>query len=56
MKHGQGKLTYPDGRVYDGGWVEGKQDGEANYTFTGKDGKFVSKRGIWEDGNRTKWL
>jgi hypothetical protein len=56
IRHGNGKLTYPDGRVYDGEWVEGKQHGEANSTFLGKDGQITTKRGVWEDGNRVKWV
>ena len=42
----------PDGRKYDGGWLEGKQHGQANYT--NKDN--VVKVGIWENGKRQRWL
>ena len=27
MPHGQGKETWPDGRIYEGGWFEGEPHG-----------------------------
>ena len=41
-----------DGRVYDGGWVSGKQFGEGEYT----DKHGTKRRGLWVDGKREKWL
>ena len=51
-KHGYGIYKWPDGKIYDGFWKEGKQDGEAKFTNTA--GK--SKIGFWENGERKKWL
>ena len=45
-KESLGTYTYPDGRVYEGNWLEGKQHGFG--TFTNKAG--VSRRGTWENG------
>ena len=28
MKHGKGKLRYPDGTYYEGEWVNGKKHGQ----------------------------
>ena len=36
-KEGQGVLTWPDGRQYEGGWLNGKKHGEG--TFTSADGQ-----------------
>jgi len=47
-----GKYTWPDGKIYDGGWVDGKQHGKARFTNT--QGK--SKTGMWENGERKEWL
>jgi len=42
----------PDGRQYEGGWLQGKQHGTAKYTnATGK-----VRIGIWDRGKRLKWL
>ena len=35
-KHGHGKYTWPDGRIFEGEWVLGKREGK---------GKQVSKNG-----------
>ena len=50
-KEGEGKFTWPDGRIYEGHWKNGKQDGE---------GKFYNPRtnewkfGIWVNGKKIK--
>jgi hypothetical protein len=31
--HGEGKLTFPDGRVYEGGFADGQIEGEGTYTY-----------------------
>ncbi|MFN9903568.1 MAG: hypothetical protein ACK55Z_33295, partial [bacterium] len=43
---------WPDGKSYEGQWKDGKQHGEAR--FTNSKGK--SKYGLWENGDRVKWL
>ncbi len=50
-KHGHGVYTWPDGRVYDGQWVNGRQDGMGKYT----DKEGITKVGMWSKGKRTKW-
>ena len=42
-----------DGRIYDGNWKNGKQDGEGKF-FNPKKNEW--KKGIWEDGKRIKWI
>jgi len=42
----------PDGRKYDGQWLNGKQDGVGSYTTAS--GK--TKQGQWKEGKRTAWL
>ncbi len=39
----------PDGRKYDGQWLNGKQHGEGVYTTSNN----KTKRGQWVDGKRT---
>ena len=52
-REGQGVFTWPDGRKYEGGWLEGRQHGIAHYTKN--NGKV--KKGIWENGKRQgAWL
>ena len=52
VRHGKGKFMWTDGRVYDGGWVNGKQFGVAFYT----DKHGIKKKGRWEDGKRVEWI
>ena len=49
-------MTWSDGKVYDGEWLDGKQHGEGQYTFLGKDNKLVTKKGKWENGARIEWI
>jgi hypothetical protein len=49
---GHGVYTLADGRQYEGRWVGGKLHGEAIFKKEGQD----DRRGVWENGNRTKWL
>jgi hypothetical protein len=56
LRHGKGKMTWTDGRVYDGEWSQGNQHGTAIYTFLGKDNKFTTKKGRWDQGSRVEWL
>ena len=42
----------PDGRKYDGQWLNGKQDGVGTYTTSS--GK--TKQGQWKEGKRINWL
>ena len=51
-KHGNGTYTWPDGRSYDGEWLNGKQHGKATYTL--KTG--WQKTGVWNNGKREKWI
>ncbi|NQY73633.1 MAG: hypothetical protein HRT90_02610 [Candidatus Margulisbacteria bacterium] len=46
--HGNGKMTYPDGRVYDGNWKDGEHHGKGKMTYS--DGKVYD--GKWKYG---KW-
>ena len=41
----------PDGRLYDGGWHQGKQHGQASYTNSAGKVRF----GTWEHGKRVEW-
>ena len=51
-KEGQGVFYWPDGRKYDGQWLNGKQDGVGVYsTANGK-----SRKGEWKDGKRIAWV
>lgn len=50
-KHGHGKYTWPDGRIFEGEWVLGKREGK---------GKQVSKngqirQGVWHNDKRENW-
>ena len=45
-------MTWPDGRIYQGQWQNGKQHGEGIYTKP--DG--TSRKGEWNNGKRVKWL
>lgn len=48
------RLTVPraDGRMYKGGWQNGKQHGEGSFvTENGEE-----KRGEWRDGTRIRWI
>ena len=45
-------LIRPDGRKYEGQWLNGKQHGVGVYTSAS--GK--SKKGEWSEGKRIKWL
>jgi len=49
-KCGYGVFTWPDGKVYKGFWLGGKQHGIGMYT---KDGQ--EKCGIWLNGKRLEW-
>ena len=42
----------PDGRRYEGGWLDGKQHGKSTYI----NAKGVVKVGIWEHGKRIEWV
>ncbi len=33
MRHGQGKMIYPTGDIYEGEWFENKANGEGSYTY-----------------------
>ena len=43
----------PDGRIYEGGWLKGKQHGVGWYQANDRS---LKKKGIWDKGKRTKWL
>ena len=51
-REGQGVYDWPDGRQYDGGWLDGKQQGRGIYSLS--DG--MIKVGNWEKGKRTHWI
>ena len=52
-KEGHGVFTWSDGRTYEGGWKDGKQHGEGIYKSKGKG---TARKGVWENGKRTRWL
>ena len=52
-KDGYGELTTKDGKKYKGHWKNGKQHGEGEFFFPDKN---IWKKGIWENGNRIKWI
>lgn len=43
-------MKYPDGKIYEGGWKNGKFHGEGVYTNT----EGVQKRGEWRNGIKQK--
>jgi len=52
IKHGTGKFTWPDGRIYDGDWREGKRWGKGDYTNL----KGRVRPGIWVQDKFERWL
>ena len=50
--HGKGIFTWPDGRKYDGEWLNGKQHGVGIYHTS----KGEIKKGEWKEGKRIKWV
>lgn len=50
--HNFGKMTFPDGRKYVGGWRNGQRHGEA--TITLKTGE--TKVGIFDNGKVASWI
>lgn len=51
-KHGKGTFIWKEGNKYEGEFKNNKQHGEGIYTNTNG----VARKGIWENGNHTKWL
>ncbi len=52
-KHGHGVYKWADGRVYDGQWANGVQNGYGYYQHSqDKDRKI----GYWEKGKRKQWV
>ncbi len=49
LKHGVGKMKYPNGDVYEGEWVDNKMQGEGTYTYK-KSGDIYS--GSWFDNKK----
>ena len=45
-------FSWPDGKKYDGGWLDGKQHGRAIYTNS----KGQVKTGEWDHGKRKRWI
>ena len=41
-------MKWPDGRKYDGMWLNGREDGIGTFTNT----KDQSRKGIWKEGKR----
>ena len=42
----------PDGKKYDGQWLNGKQHGRGTYYSVRGD----KREGVWKEGKREKWL
>ena len=51
-KEGVGIFFWPDGRVYEGQWKDGKQNGYGRYLNQDKEEKY----GFWVNGKRSRWL
>lgn len=49
MKHGVGKMTFPNGDTYEGQWVENKIQGEGSYVYKKSDDVYS---GTWLDGKK----
>ena len=52
---GEGKYSYADGNVYEGGYVDDKKHGEGKVTFADGD----AFRNVWSEGKETgerEWL
>ena len=52
LKEGYGVFSWPDGRIYEGTWKHGKQNGV---------GKYINAAGLvrfgeWKDGKRLRWM
>ena len=52
---GEGKMTWPNGHMYDGLWTNGKFDGGGKYTENYKAEKVLMKQGIWDCGELQLW-
>ena len=51
-KQGKGLFTWPDGRAYDGEWLNGKQHGMGMYI----NAKKIKRLGEWNSGKRVQWV
>ena len=51
-KEGYGIFHWPDGRIYEGAWKEGKQNGYGRYINQRGEEKY----GFWSNGKRDRWL
>lgn len=51
-KHGYGKYYWPDGKIFEGTWVNGKREGQGMITFTNGE----SKVGEWKNDQRIRWV
>lgn len=51
-KEGVGIFFWPDGRIYEGAWKNGKQHGYGRYCSQNNEEKY----GYWENGKRIRWL
>ena len=53
MRHGHGKMTYKDGRVYSGDWVRDSRQGFGTLTFPGRKlGGVRQYAGDWSEDRR----
>jgi hypothetical protein len=51
-KEGVGLFFWPDGRIYEGYWKNGKQSGYGRYVNQQHEEKY----GYWNQGKRERWL
>lgn len=49
MKHGVGKMTFPNGDTYEGEWFENKMQGEGTYSYKKTDDLYS---GSWAEGRK----